>query len=149
VSKVTRYFYDTEFNDDGSTIDLVSIGIVSDDGREYYAVSSEFDVHPDVKSRSQIAAEVRDFLLAAGPPQIWAWFAAFDHVAYSQLFGKMIDIPDGLPWFTCDLKQEHVRLGSPELPAQRDGEHHALADARYNKVVFDFLCAHEARNANW
>jgi hypothetical protein len=32
-----RYFIDSEFIDDGRTIDLISIGIVSDDGREYYA----------------------------------------------------------------------------------------------------------------
>ncbi len=40
---MTRLFYDCEFIDDGRTIDLVSIGIVSDTGAEYYAVSSEFD----------------------------------------------------------------------------------------------------------
>jgi hypothetical protein len=39
-----RYWYDTEFIDDGKTIDLVSIGIVAEDGREYYAVSDAFDV---------------------------------------------------------------------------------------------------------
>ena len=33
-----RYFYDTEFIEDGRTIDLISIGIVAEDGREYYAV---------------------------------------------------------------------------------------------------------------
>jgi hypothetical protein len=38
-----RYFYDTEFLDDGKTIDLVSIGIVCEDGREYYAQSVEFE----------------------------------------------------------------------------------------------------------
>ena len=38
-----RIFYDTEFLDDGKTIDLISIGMVAEDGRELYAVSSEFD----------------------------------------------------------------------------------------------------------
>jgi len=36
-----RYFYDTEFLEDGHTIELISIGIVCDDGREYYAVNSD------------------------------------------------------------------------------------------------------------
>lgn len=36
-----RYFYDTEFIEDGKTIDLISIGIVAEDGREYYAVNSD------------------------------------------------------------------------------------------------------------
>jgi 3'-5' exoribonuclease-like protein len=38
---VTRYFYDLEFLQDGRTIDLISIGIAADDGREYYAVVEE------------------------------------------------------------------------------------------------------------
>ncbi|MFF2522465.1 3'-5' exoribonuclease domain-containing protein [Streptomyces liangshanensis] len=38
-----KIFYDTEFLDDGKTIDLISIGMVAEDGRELYAVSSEFD----------------------------------------------------------------------------------------------------------
>lgn len=36
---MTRYFYDTEFLENGKTIELISIGIVADDGREYYAVN--------------------------------------------------------------------------------------------------------------
>jgi hypothetical protein len=36
---VTRYFYDTEFLDSGRVVDLISIGIVAEDGREYYAIS--------------------------------------------------------------------------------------------------------------
>ena len=38
-----RFFYDTEFIEDGTTIDLVSIGVVDETGREFYAVSTEFD----------------------------------------------------------------------------------------------------------
>lgn len=39
-----KYFYDTEFIDNGSTIELISIGIVCQDGREYYAVNSDFNL---------------------------------------------------------------------------------------------------------
>ena len=38
-----RFFYDCEFIEDGRTIDLVSIGVVDENGREFYAVSTEFD----------------------------------------------------------------------------------------------------------
>jgi len=33
----TKYYMDTEFVEDGHVIDLLSIGIVSEDGREFYA----------------------------------------------------------------------------------------------------------------
>jgi hypothetical protein len=36
-----RFWYDTEFLEDGRTIDLISIGIVAEDGREYYAVNAD------------------------------------------------------------------------------------------------------------
>lgn len=40
---MTAYVYDTEFLEDGSTINLISIGVVCEDGREYYAVNSDAD----------------------------------------------------------------------------------------------------------
>lgn len=38
-----KYFLDTEFHEDGKTIDLISIALACEDGREYYAVSVEAD----------------------------------------------------------------------------------------------------------
>jgi hypothetical protein len=38
-----------------------------------------------------------------------------------------------------DLKQMCDDLGNPQLPKQDSAEHHALADARWNKQVFAFL----------
>jgi 3' exoribonuclease, RNase T-like len=39
-----KIFYDTEFIEDGRTIDLISIGMVAEDGREYYAVNRDMIV---------------------------------------------------------------------------------------------------------
>lgn len=39
--KRNRYFYDTEFLEDGSTIELISIGIIDDAGRELYLVNAD------------------------------------------------------------------------------------------------------------
>lgn len=50
---MARYFYDTEFlegtqkgffGQSKPTIDLISIGIVAEDGREYYAISKDFNL---------------------------------------------------------------------------------------------------------
>lgn len=38
-----RYWFDTEFIEDGKTIDLLSIGIVAEDGRELYLEILEAD----------------------------------------------------------------------------------------------------------
>lgn len=48
---MTRIFYDTEFIEDGRTIDLISIGMVAEDGREYYAVNADMPVRRIRKHR--------------------------------------------------------------------------------------------------
>ena len=157
-----RYFYDCEFIEDGRTIDLISIGIVADDGREYYAINSDMPVDrirknnwlmenvwphltPDYclewKPKTQIRDEVADFLRAPDgmDTELWADYAAYDHVALAQLFGRMIDLPLHVPMFTNDLRQEWRRLGEPELPEQEIGLHNALEDARHLKRCHDHL----------
>lgn len=46
-----KHFYDLEFLEDGRTVELISIGIVSDDGNEYYAVNSDIQTDPDLHQR--------------------------------------------------------------------------------------------------
>lgn len=48
--ETTRYWYDFEFLEDGRMIDLISIGIVSEDGREYYAVAADAPWHRIARS---------------------------------------------------------------------------------------------------
>jgi len=153
-----KYFYDTEFHDDGNAIDLISIGIVANDGREYYAVNADAEwdrimrhdwlpdnvvaqLPPEVewKRKAQIKAEVAEFLLAAGQPELWAWFAAYDHVVLSQLFGRMLDMPPGIPMYTHDLRAYLDYVKVKGIPAQVTGNHDALEDARHVKVVHDYV----------
>ena len=39
-----RIWFDTEFIEDGKTIDLISIGAVREDGRQFYAENAECDL---------------------------------------------------------------------------------------------------------
>lgn len=41
---MTAIDYDLEFLENGKTIELISIGLVAEDGREYYAVNSEMPI---------------------------------------------------------------------------------------------------------
>lgn len=55
---MTRFFYDLEFLEDGTTIELISIGIVSEGGdREYYAVNSDMPVD-QIKGHSWLMKNV-------------------------------------------------------------------------------------------
>jgi hypothetical protein len=147
-----RFFYDTEFIEDGNTIDLVSIGVVDEDGREFYAVSTEFD---PTRAGPWVREHVLDKLPSPADPvwcdrrtirerllkffnrgrdrvELWAWFAAYDHVALAQLWGDMPALPRELPRFTRELRQRWEDVGKPVLPIPPKDAHDALADARHN-----------------
>lgn len=72
-------------------------------------------------------------------PELWAYYGAYDHVVISQLFGKMIDLPDGHPMYTMDIKQRWYNEGQPGLPEQEANAHRALDDARWNKLAYEYL----------
>ena len=152
---VYRYFYDCEFIEDGLTVDLVSIGVVDEFGREFYAVSTQFDdskavpwvrrnvldklpspADPAWRSRERIRDDLYEFLVEpvrgrAETLELWAWYAAYDHVVLAQLWGAMPALPREIPRFTKDLRQRWDDLGRPALPEAR-GRHDALVDARHN-----------------
>ena len=97
-----------------------------------------------VKPRHVIAREVGEFILAGPDPELWADWGAYDHVVLCQLWGRMTDLPDGIPMWTHDLRQEVERLGAPEPPrlsgtAPGAVEHNALHDAREVRYRLDWL----------
>jgi hypothetical protein len=147
-----RFWFDTEFIEDGHTIELISIGIVAEDGREFYAESADCDlsrggewiqenVVPHLlrytRPREQIANEIVAFV--GERPEFWAYYADYDWVVLMQLYGRMIDLPKGWPMHCLDIKQLRTHKGDPQLPDFPDNEHFALADARWNKAAWEFL----------
>lgn len=158
-----RYFIDTEFIEDGRTIQLLSIGIVAEDGRELYLETQDAHdykafgtcQHQWVKenviphlgktdfgcTRDDLKANIMLFCDPDlnGKPEFWGYYADYDWVVFAQVFGTMMDLPKGFPMFCMDLKQWAVMLGDPKLPPQSSTEHHALEDARWNRDVYAFL----------
>ena len=185
-----RFYYDTEFLDDGECVRLISLGIVTEDGgQSYYAVNADMPFDkikrhswlmgnvvphlpgknlatpkgfewnqrhdiPDgvewpweldftsvvVKPQWVIANEVREFVLQFGanrdnPAELWSYFPAHDHVVLTQLYGPMVEAPDGFPMKTNCLKQAIEMLGIPasEVPPEPTDAHDALADAFWHR----------------
>lgn len=195
-----RYYIDTEFVDDGKTIDLISIGIVASDGRTYYTQSVAFDTHkasdwvqdnvfptllihdvPIAKSprpyhqrllnntmqnhrdgqceddengkyedcpwrtREQIKQDIIDFLSPDkyGKPEFIGWITSYDMVAFCQIFGTMMDLPDGYPHYIKDLQfvLDKYGISDEDLPEdERKGQaHNALSDAYYIAQLWNFV----------
>ena len=165
---VMRCFMDTEFYEDGTTIDLISIGAVRSDGEELYYVNRDAKLHlvspwvrehvlpllpvygsPEWQPRSVIADRFSRFLAGThrghGPDQrepvkeVWSYYADYDWVAVAQMYGTMMGLPNHFPKFCLDLKQFSEMVGSPRHPKQTGVEHHSLLDARYHHELYAFL----------
>ena len=148
-----KIWFDTEFYEDGDTIELISIGMVREDGKTYYAETRKAiklanktdwlkeNVLPHLwgvyDNRSQIREQIIKF--AGENPEFWAYYGAYDWVVLCQLFGTMMELPKNWPMFCMDVKQLAVMKGDPELPQQKSAEHNALADAIWTKEAWEFL----------
>jgi hypothetical protein len=142
-----RYFLDTEFNESVGNITLLSIGVVAEDGREFYAVSSEFDeeqcndwvrenVIPKLNAfpterlaEKEIAEAIINFV-GNDKPEFWGYYSDYDWVVFCWLFGTMINLPNGFPMYCHDLKQEIDRQ-KLDIHQPDENSHNALDDARW------------------
>lgn len=134
-----RYFIDTEFIEYPYTIDLISIGIVCEDGRELYAISQDFDITKASQwvkdnvilklsprtnfqmdslwvAKSYIKTMIIDFIGDDKKPEFWGYYADYDWVAFCQLFGTMMDLPRTFPKYCLDFKQCLWQLTNVGLP---------------------------------
>jgi hypothetical protein len=163
-AETDRWFLDTEFNENGVTIEPISVGLVREDGAFVYCVSNEFDPNrcndwvkanvlphlpprgaPQWMSRAEIRDAVMNALLpkhvrgrAKSSPEIWGYYADYDWVLFCQLFGRMIDLPQGMPMFCRDIRQlmDHAGVKKSDLPPQSGTLHDALEDARWNRKAY-------------
>jgi hypothetical protein len=157
-----KYFLDTEFIERGSyyPLELLSVGIVAEDDRTLYIVNNEADLsHANAWVRQNVLPHLRTSLALILPlseiryailnfvgkdehPQFIAYYADYDWVVFCQIFGTMIDLPAHFPKYCWDLKQRCMDLGNPRLPQPSElgeTEHNALADARWNKRMWELL----------
>lgn len=153
-----QYFIDTEYIDREQFIDLISLGVVAEDGREFYAISTEFDPahandfvrtvvfpqleppqHPAWMSRAAMKDRIVQ-LVGADEPRFWSYAAApWDWMALAQLFPVAERVPDGWLYTAYDVLQLIELAGVPmddsRLPPAPADVHHALADARWAREL--------------
>lgn len=104
--------------------------------------------HEDVQS----VADIRDGVVRyftdtdATETRLFAWFGGQDICRLHSLWDNDWQVmPDQIPrWFT-EIEALIVDASHPErpaLPVQDGGEHHALADARYNSKLHEAVINH-------
>lgn len=161
AKQVKRFFYDCEFEESQNGIKLISIGIVSEEGQELYLINKDYDwntcnntwlidnVKPYVISApdylkvsySEIGCKIIDFIKPnlIGNVKLYGYYSAYDHVCLCQTFGRMIDLPEGMPMYTIDLKQYLDYFGINKDILMNNVsliEHDALEDAKWNFKLY-------------
>jgi hypothetical protein len=165
------YFMNTEYIDTERVIELISLGIVAADGREFYAISTEFDAplgnefvqhtvlplleprgHPAWMSRACMKMELVEFI-GTDIPRFWCWGSTpWDWMAMAQLFPVAERVPDGWRYTAYDVsmlaENAGLRLNPVDsaLPALPADVHHALADARWVREVYASLTSGQQSN---
>lgn len=179
-----KYGLDFEFIDDGITIDVISIGIACEDGRELHLFNADCEfghasewvkdnVFPYIPELSSIYTtqgkgcisrtrpivlgnrlrnigwrhydEIKDDVIKFadpdkyGKPSFYGYYADYDWVAFAQLFGTMMNLPDDFPMYCLDIKQSIQNLQYTEELPDNPNEHSALEDAKWNLVVLNML----------
>ncbi|MEU6054289.1 hypothetical protein ABZ829_28190 [Streptomyces xanthochromogenes] len=98
------------------------------------------DVKPLERIRRDIAAYFAD--TDATETHLYAYYGGQDICRLHSLWDNDWSVmPDQIPRWFFDIKGLVVQAGRPELPAQDGSEHHALADAQYNRTMHRHLLA--------
>lgn len=157
-----KYFLDTEFIEDGHTIDLISIGIISEDDREFYALNLDCDWSkasdwvkenvlaslppkpaleaPSITKQINhswyrhycIGEEIIKFIGDDPTPVFWGEWCSYDWVTLCQLYGPMMELPKGWPMRCCDV----VQLLEDELSLSQDDWPASLeTDGNHNALM--------------
>lgn len=130
-----NYFFDTEFIEHAGGVELVSIGIVNEQGARFYRESIDFNpeladewVRKNVfgklnynpfdkehriegyangvlASNKTIAEHILKFVGDDQEPVFYAYYGAYDWVVFARLFGRLIDKPEHFPMYVMDIKQ--------------------------------------------
>jgi len=149
----TKIFFDTEFTGLHQDTTLISIGMVSEDGQEFYAELDDFDleqvddwikenvtnhlwiqnpdtvVPPDVEylvgEEWFIINEVHTWLSQFDSIEMWSDCLAYDWVLFCQLFGGAMYLPKHIYYIPFDISTLFKARGiDPDISR----EEFALAD---------------------
>jgi hypothetical protein len=164
-----RVYHDWEFLETGNSVYPISVGMVAETGEELYYVFQDApwdriaehdwlsnNVVPNLRadkhnllSTMYIRHAVDNWLFKLSQLssiELWGWYSSYDHVCLAQLYGKMVNLPDWVPMWTNDIKQEAVRLGDPTIVDVRETSempHNALDDARAELRMHQWLMRYE------
>ena len=107
---MTAIDYDLEFLENGKTIELISIGLVAEDGREYYAVNSEMPVD-NILNHQWLKANVWPHLPLRG-------YKPYPQINALQQSDGVLDTSDTRvrpKWVIANEVREFIQAAGPDI----------------------------------
>ena len=158
-----RVFWDCEFTGLHQHTTLISIGMVDENGREFYAVLNDYDKaqvddwlrdnviahlneergHYDDKT--MVSLNLNTWLSNYESVEMWSDTLAYDWVLFCQLFGHAFNIPKNVYYIPFDIatlmkiKGVDPDVNREQFAGMEGTKHNALHDARVIKACYEKL----------
>ena len=160
-----KIFFDTEFTGLHQNTTLISIGLVSENGKTFYAEFNDYDKsqvdndvdvvinksHPHKNDdyvmkddKESIAYSLQVWLSQFEKVEMWSDCLAYDWVLFNQLFGHAFNIPENvyyIPFDICTLFA--IRNIDPDINREEfsgmknnNQKHNALWDAKVIQACY-------------
>lgn len=161
-----KVFFDTEFTGLHKDTTLMSIGLVDEDGRTFYAELGDYDdsqvddwIRDNVvanftgegrRMKPSLAHDLRGWLSVYDSVEMWSDCLAYDWVLFNDIWGHAFDIPKNvyyIPFDICTLMK--IKGVDPDvnredyayeyMPTPDTAKHNSLHDAWTIKHCYDRL----------
>lgn len=160
-----KVFFDTEFTGLHAKTTLMSIGLVDEEGRTFYAELNDYDksqvdewlennvvanfTGENTMNMQQLKLELTEWLAVYDSVEVWSDCLAYDWVLFNSIFGTAFDIPKNvyyIPFDICtmmklkgvdpDINREEYAFNAVPAIAQK---HNALWDAQVIRACYENL----------
>lgn len=161
-----KVFFDTEFTGLHKNTTLMSIGLVDENGRTFYAELSDYDptqlddwikenvvanfTGDNIRTKLTLKAELTEWLSAYDSVEMWSDCLAYDWVLFNDIWGHAFDIPKNvyyIPFDICTLMK--IKGVDPDInredyayegmPTPDTAKHNSLHDAWTIKRCYEKL----------
>ena len=160
-----KVFFDTEFTGLHAKTTLMSIGLVDEEGRTFYAELNDYDksqvdewlennvvanfTGENTMNMQQLKLELTEWRAVYDSVEVWSDCLAYDWVLFNSIFGTAFDIPKNvyyIPFDICtmmklkgvdpDINREEYAFNAVPAIAQK---HNALWDAQVIRACYENL----------
>lgn len=164
-----KIFFDTEFTGLHKNTTLMSIGLIDESGREFYAEMNDYDksqvdnwIRRNVlgnfrnvgsMNKENLRVELLDWFEPYDKVEMWSDCLAYDWVLFNDIFGGAFEIPKNVYYIPFDICTMMKLKGvdpdvNREAYAGVDGtKHNALHDAKIIKACYEKLAEQVSRSA--